>query len=301
MKSEIEVKKVKENICAMIVSYNCDEKILLVIDSIINQVDSIILIDNGSKSDSLEILKKLNNDKIQIIYNSNNMGIAYALNQGVKYAQNKKFQWVLTLDQDSMAAKDMITNMLKFYYSLDNSQKAEVVSIVPVHIEQKTYNEKQNIKNNNKFQEVLTEITSGNLLNISIFDKIGYFEEKLFIDCVDHDFCFRICKSGHKIIKVYDAILLHNLGDITTKKIFSKKVIYSNHSVIRRYYITRNRFYIWNLYEKNFTEWVKVDKKANLMDLIMIILFEKDKLLKLKMIIKGYIDYRKKHFGELKL
>lgn len=291
----------ENNICAIIVSYNCDEKILLVINSIINQVNSMVIIDNGSKKLSLDILKKIENSKIKFLYNNKNMGIAYALNQGVKYAQSKNNYWIITLDQDSIATKNMVSNMLEVYYSLSDIQQIDVVSIVPVNIEQKIYDEKQNIKNDIKFEEVLTEITSGNLIKISIFKKIGYFNEKLFIDCVDHDFCFRINKSGAKIIRIFDSILLHNLGDIKTKKIFSKNVSFSNHSYIRRYYITRNRFYIWGLYGQSFGEWVKQDKKAAIMDLFCIILFEKGKLLKIKMIIKGYNDFKKKCFGELKL
>lgn len=291
----------KEYICAILISYNCDEKILLVVENIINQIEKIVIIDNGSNIQSKKILNKMQGSNIEIIYNTKNMGIAYALNQGIKYAQSNAFDWIITLDQDSIATKNMVNNMLLVYNSLNNMQKSKVVSIVPDNVEEKNYNENEYTKNNKRFDEVLTEITSGNLLKVSVFDKIGYFEEKLFIDCVDHDFCFRINQNDYKIIKVYDAVLLHNLGNITTKKILSKNIIYSNHSFIRRYYITRNRFYIWNTYGNDFVVWTKNDKKAAILDLIMIILYENDKILKLKMIIQGYIDFKKNHFGELKL
>ena len=40
-------------------------------------------------------------------------------------------------------------------------------------------------------------MTSGNLLNLKIAEKIGDFEEKLFIDEVDHDYCYRIRRKAN--------------------------------------------------------------------------------------------------------
>jgi rhamnosyltransferase len=291
----------KTSICAIIVSYNCDEKILLGIENIKNQVNHVLIIDNGSKKKSIEILKKVVSTNVEIIYNIDNMGIAYALNQGIKYAKNNDFEWVVTLDQDSIATKKMIKDMLNVYNSLNCIKKNEVVSIVPRHIEEKTYDEKQIISTDIEYEEILSDITSGNLLKVSIFDKVGYFDEKLFIDCVDNEFCLRLCKSEYKIIRVNSSILLHNLGDIKIKKLITKKATYTNHSFIRRYYITRNRYYVWSLYGRYFKQWVKNDKRAARKDLIMILLFEKNKLLKFKMIIKGYWDFKKNHFGKLNI
>ena len=290
------------NICAIIVAYNCDEKILLGIENIKKQVHGIVIIDNGSNEKSLQILKNINGQSgIEIIYNKSNMGIAYALNQGVKYAQSNGFSWVVTLDQDSIATKDMIKNMLQVYNSLSQGEKLNTFSLVPVHVEENTYVEKPYESVEVKFEEILTDITSGNLIKISLFDKVGYFEEKLFIDCVDHEFCLRISKSGYKILKVHNSILIHNLGDTHIRKVFGKSIQATNHSFIRRYYTSRNRQYVWKLYEKTFPQWVKNDKKAAAKDAVIIVLFESDKFLKVKMLIKGYFDYKKKKFGQLKL
>ena len=290
------------NICAIIVSYNCDEEILSCIDGIKDQVSCIVVVDNGSNSDAKVILKKIEDEGIKVIYNTNNMGIANALNQGVRYAESKEFNWVITLDQDSIATKDMVKNMLEVYDDLSDGMKKVVFSIVPEHVEQKVFEgaQAQVGKSEIKSNEVLTDITSGNLLKTDIFHKIGYYNEVMFIDCIDHEFCMRLCKSGYKMIKVYNAILLHNLGEVRIKKVLSKTMYSTNHSAVRRYYITRNRHYIWNLYGSDFTDWVKNDKKAAFMDFIKIIFFEKDKLLKVKMIIKGYLDNKKGRFGELK-
>lgn len=288
------------DICAIIVSYDCDKNIINCINSIEKQVASIVVVDNGSSSSSKEVLEEIIKRGINIIYNEDNMGIAYALNQGVTYAKEKKYKWVLTLDQDSTATEAMISKMLNVYSSLDDYYKDKVVSIVPSHVEQSSYKESEAVNGSSSYEEILTDITSGNLVKLDVFDDIGYYNEKMFIDLVDHEFCLRLRSKGFVIIRVKDSILLHNLGNTNVRKLFSKTVYSTNHSPIRRYYITRNRNYIWNKYEEFYPEWVKHDKKSALKDFVIILLYEKSKLKKVKMILKGYLDYKFHRYGKIK-
>jgi GT2 family glycosyltransferase len=64
-----------------------------------------------------------------------------------------------------------------------------------------------------RFEEKLVVITSGNLLKVSAFERIGGFREDLFIDSVDFDFCLRLKKSGYRIMRCNQAILYHSLGE----------------------------------------------------------------------------------------
>lgn len=289
------------DICAIIVSYNCDKSIIDCINSIEKQVASIVIVDNGSASSSKEILEEIKKRGINIIYNEDNMGIAYALNQGVTYAKEKKYSWVLTLDQDSIATEAMISNMLNVYSSLDDSCKDKVVSIVPSHVEQSSYKETEFVNSSSSYEEILTDITSGNLVKLDVFDDIGYYNEKMFIDLVDHEFCLRLRSKGYVIIRVMNSVLLHNLGNTNVRKLFSKTVYSTNHSSVRRYYITRNRNYIWNKYKDFYPEWVKHDKKSALKDFIIILLYEKSKLEKVRMILKGYLDYKFDRYGKIRI
>lgn len=286
-------------ICAIIVSFHCDKNIINCINSIERQVDSIVVVDNGSSSSSLEILEEIKNIGINIIYNQDNMGIAYALNQGVTYAKEKNYKWVLTLDQDSIADESMVSNMLSVYSSLKDSYQKRVVSIVPTHVEQSSYNDGKLVNSTNNYEEVLTDITSGNLVKLEVFDDVGYFNEKMFIDLVDHEFCLRVCSKGYVIIRVKDSVLLHNLGNTNMRKLFSKTIYSTNHSPVRRYYITRNRNYIWNIYKDFYPEWVKSDKKSALKDFFIILLYEKYKVEKVRMILKGYFDYKFNRYGKI--
>ena len=91
-------------VLAGIVLYNPDEDRLVEnIQAVVGQVDETILIDNNS-SNIEKIKKRVNelNYNINIIENSKNNGIAFALNQILEYAIDNNYEWFLTLDQDSV-------------------------------------------------------------------------------------------------------------------------------------------------------------------------------------------------------
>ena len=176
--------------------------------------------------------------------------------------------------------------------------------LVPVHVEEKEY-ENNNIINNEEvasklYTEVLTEITSGALTKASIYKSVGLYDEKLFIDLVDHDYCLSLNKKGFKVIQVNSAILIHNLGESVKKSILGLKMIPTNHSPLRRYYMSRNRHYIWNKYKKDFPGWVLTDKRRFITENLKIVLFEDNKIEKFKYIREGIRDYKNNIFGEFK-
>jgi len=48
---------------------------------------------------------------------------------------------------------------------------------------------------------------------------VGGFEEKLFIDFVDHEYCFKIKMAGHRILQTSSSILLHRIGEAKLEKL----------------------------------------------------------------------------------
>ncbi len=73
----------------------------------------------------------------------------------------------------------------------------------------------------------------------------------------------------------------------------------TNHNAIRRYYITRNRFYVWKKYKEYFPWFINYEKNRTIKEIIKLLLGEDDKILKIKMIIQGYWDFKKNKFGKL--
>lgn len=287
------------SVAAIVVTYNVEETFINRIKKLSGKVDEIIVVDNGSKEATINILKTLE-EKITIIYLNENEGIAYALNKGIEYAISKGYNWILTLDHDSIVTDNMIGNMLSCYEDLDEDLKKIVAMLTPIHIEEKNYyNENSICKTEEKYTEVLTEITSGALVKSDIYKSQGMYDEKLFIDLVDHDYCLHLNDKGFKILQVNDAILIHNLGESISKNILGVKLTPTNHSAIRRYYMTRNRLYIWKKYKERFPKWVLIDKRRFISEIVKIILFEENKFEKLRFIKKGISDYKKGKLGKI--
>lgn len=286
-------------VAAIIVSYNPDSNLFDSINLLLNQVEKVIIVDNGSKEKYVKYINSINEDKIEIILNKENLGVATALNIGVRKALENGYEWILTMDQDSKASPDMVKKMFNVYNSINREERKDILSIFPNFVDERIQSIEEN-SNMNSYEYVDADITSGNLLRKEVFEKVGFFDDSLFIDLVDTDFCMRLNEKGIKMIKIRDAVLYHSLGESKTIKGILGSFNTSNHSALRRYYMTRNRFYIWEKYKGLNSFTLNRDKKLFKKEFVKIILGEKDKVNKIKMVLRGYKDYKKGIKGKLK-
>ena len=203
------------------------------------------------------------------------------------------------MDQDSCAEENMVKIMLETYYAIDENERKDILSLFPTFIDRGIESLDKN-NENVKYEYVDAEITSGNLLKAEIFEKAGFFDDSLFIDMVDTDYCMRLNELGIKMIRISGAILNHSIGNSKQVKKLFGTFNTSNHSATRRYYMTRNRFYTWNKYKNLNSFTLNRDKKLFKKEFVKIILGEDDKLNKVKMVLKGYKDYKNGVRGKLK-
>lgn len=103
-----------------------------------------------------------------------------------------------------------------------------------------------------------------------------------------------------KIIQVNNAILKHKLGNSLEKKILCKTIKSTNHSPVRRYYLTRNSLDVQKRYKHLNIKHINNTKRVLLKFMLEILLVEGEKYKKLKYMWKGYRDYKKGVFGEFR-
>lgn len=278
-------------IVGVVVLYNPDfENIIKNINSYVSKLDKLLIVDNSESFD-----EKISNffkyqDSVCYKYLEENKGIAYALNRGIDYAKEHNANWLLTMDQDSSFSNDNFYKFINFIKVKSNSYNDGVI-FSPLHKVPYLIKEQGITK-------VRSVMTSGNIINMKLIDKIGYFDEDLFIDSVDHEYCYRINKKGYSVYRINNIELEHNLGELVVKEIFGKKLFVTNHNYIRRYYITRNLLYVVESYSNSKLGFIRFAVENLFWSFLTIVLYEKDKSLKLKSMRLGLLDYKRGKLGK---
>ena len=276
-------------IAGVVILYNPKKEYIDNILSYISQVERVYVVDNSENDNPIiKDLELYNN--IQKINNEGNIGMAAALNLAATKAIDEGFDLLLTMDQDSSISSNYINDMLGEFEKDDN---IGLLSPFILHTE----NPKEPIISD--IINITIAITSGSIIKLTAHKKIGGFLNKLFIDYVDHEYCLRMKSFGFKILRLNSVCIYHTLGNAKARKFFFTKVFPTNHSALRWYYRTRNRFYVCKVYKEGFPEYVKTDRLEMVKEFLKIVLYEKNKLEKFTMIFRGYIDFKKNKFGKL--
>lgn len=244
------------------------------IDAIRSQVDEVALFDNGSIN-----LKDECPDVTILDKQGENVGIASALNALCKYAQNKGHEWVLTLDQDSIAPKGMMEAYCPY---MSNSE----IALLCPSIKDRNYGSLNNeTEQNNSVVKVEICITSGSLLRLSAWEMVHGFWDELFIDMVDFDLCWSLQEVGFSIFRVKEISLDHEIGHGKRVRLFGKNNVVFNHSPQRCYYMIRNSIMVGRKHHRE-----KLCSRWSIKRILLINLYEKDRWAKDRMIVKGIID-----------
>lgn len=222
---------------ACMVTYNpCIRDTLLGVLAILPQVDSLIIFDNGS--DNIDELKNALPDKedIYIICHPQNTGMAFALNRLCSRALTQNADAVLLLDQDSLAYPNMVDGLKKYM--------SPMVGLVTPSLTRKRSVATSYDEAYQRPTELDRAITSGSLLNLNAYQAAGGYDEDLFVDWVDFEFCLRLRENGYKIIGSPEAKLLHDLGaaeylfsipSLNKGRIVMRPLYRSNHAIAREY------------------------------------------------------------------
>ena len=268
----------------VVVLYNPDESYIDNINSYIDDLDLLYVIDNSTNENKVP-----NSKKIKYIFYGENKGVAKALNDACKMAIEDKYNWILTMDQDTKFKPNVMKKMKEYIEKNDCSKDG---ILVPWH------NTKLDIvKSKDDIDYPLQVMTSGNLVNLSIYKKIGGYNEDFFIDGIDIEYGLRLKKYGFRIVRFNDIEIDHDLGDIEYHKFLGKTYLCTNHNYLRQYYIARNYRYIRREYYDVDPEYCEILTHLKLR-IFRILMFEKDKYRKIRNLFRGVKDYKKGIIGK---
>lgn len=279
-----------KRIAGVVVLYNSPIDLLDNIQSYINQIEILYIVTNSNNEPIEQIINSFQTINIKIIINKNNIGIASALNQAIELAILDGFDFLLMMDQDSKVSDSLVTAMTNEF---NNDELIGILAPFVVH------ERNPKIPHNSNREPIQVAMTSGSMIRLSIIKKIGKLLDDFFIDYVDQEISLRMKSNGFKIYQLNNVFVFHKLGNIVEKKMFGKKIFPMNYKPIRLYYKTRNRFYVYKMYKGIFSDFIKEDRLNFFKEIIKIILFEKKRLKKLYMILKGFYHYKIGILGKL--
>lgn len=282
-------------IAAAVILYNPTDSVIQNIEGYYSFVDKLYVFDNTEgevvvKKD-LQLL-----EKIEYYHEFENKGIAKRLNEACEKAINEGFEWILTMDQDSTFSVEAILAYLNCFSQFGNKEEVALFGIA---------NKRQTIavaKGCNAEQADDT-ITSGSLLNLLLFKKIGPFDEALFIDSVDREYCVRLKTLGYSIVQFTNIYLKHELGSevfrASIKSLYTVKKRKLIHSPLRSYYIYRNILYLEKKYKNVNETYIRKVKKDVIDELKNCFFYGRNMKLYLKYIIKAKSDFKKGRMGKI--
>lgn len=244
------------DVSIIIVNYNTKNLTANCIDSIFALTYEvsfeIILVDNASTDGSIDFFNK--DQRIKFIKNSKNIGFGQANNKGLKFASGK---YILFLNSDTLLINNAIKLLANF---LDSNKDVGIVGgnlfdsdMHPTHSYRKIFpnamweiNElfarlperlcDKNWQFNHSSSPLSVSYITGADLMIrkTIVEKIGAFESQFFMYYEDAELCYRVRKSGYKIISYPQAKIQHLVGkslEMSDKKL---ELVYRGQNTFRR-------------------------------------------------------------------
>jgi rhamnosyltransferase len=288
-------KMTAQSVCAVIVTYHPSTEMLENIAEVLAQVQGLVVVDNGSDANELALLRGSSQTLgFQLIENEKNLGLAEALNQGVRWAESQGYLWVMLLDQDSKITEGFVRQMLAAWESHPDRQR--LASIHPKYVDPETGVEPMVWRARDGGPVVST--TSGALMPTWIFDRIGWFASEYFIDCVDIEYSLRARTEGYLIADATQAVLLHHAGHPRRLSFLGFSFGPTHHSAMRRYYISRNRIAVYRKYFRAFPRWALQSMNEFLRDTIKCFVCEQNRARKCRNFLLGTWDGLTGRMGE---
>ena len=225
------------NIAGVVILYHPNLELLSAnIQTYVSGLKQLYVYDNSeTKIPGIEEALIKISPTIQYKYFNVNEGIAKRLNQAIDQAMINQYDYLLTMDQDSSFKESDFDK----YKTLIQSSAFNNVAQFGVNCQPYF------TQPNEQPEEALTLITSGSVLNLSLTQNVGPFNEALFIDFVDAEFSYRVIQKGYANLMFSNIVLNHALGTLVEGRGLGnfKKSMRIIHAPTRVFYIVRNGLY----------------------------------------------------------
>lgn len=267
---------------------------------LLEHVQKIVVVDNGPVEHHGNLAAQLQQlPRTHLVSNAANLGIAKALNQGIRELITAGCRWALLLDHDSRPHPDMVPQLLSAAQQRARPRAAIHVPRIryplpDIECRWPVTQPQHRLRFRRIPASAMTgprpvdlAISSGMLVDLSLVPQLGLFRDGMFIDLVDTEYCLRTRARGFEIVAVPSAILEHSIGNVQRESLLGLKVYPTHHAPRRHYFLARNRVHLWKAYGRAFPSWACYEFFSAAKLLTKSLLYEPDRWSKLRITLRG--------------
>lgn len=287
-----------ESIAGVVVTYFPDTEFPLRLAAVAREVAPLLVVDNSADPAAADPLAALcARSGTRLLRNAANLGTAAALNRGFAELARLGCTRAVAFDQDSVPLPGLAA-ALRACADSDPRRPAAVVGAnwtdaargAPAH------HLVRHPRLPPCFRRVIAErdlnaatavIMSGSLFSLEAWRELGGFDESLFLDLVDADFCLRAREAGWAVRVAAAAGLLHARGRKRAVRWGGRAWWPAFMPPARLYMLYRNRMLLFRRHAWREPHWAAFETAYSLKVLAEIVLLENGKLAKLGACLRG--------------
>jgi glycosyltransferase involved in cell wall biosynthesis/phenylacetate-coenzyme A ligase PaaK-like adenylate-forming protein/MoaA/NifB/PqqE/SkfB family radical SAM enzyme len=226
-------------VSVIIPAYNAAEYIAEAIKSVLAQDYKnyeLLIINDGSTDNTEKIILGFRDDRIHYMSQANH-GLAATHNIAIKKSQG---EFIIKLDCDDLMTPDFISKHIKHFM---NHPDADLVycddylideNAKPIRIIERQEYSDRNILIRDLFRNGFPVIPFRTCIKRSVFDRIGYFDEKLTV-AEDYDMMRRFVMHGLKAYHLKGALYLRRITKDSLSRKSAEHKAKSHFDVVKRY------------------------------------------------------------------
>ena len=232
-----------KRILAILIAYYPDMDLLAAnMNTFAGHVDKIIVWDNTPGGDAALAASTLpGEEKTERKGDGENHGISYVLNRAWHYAAEQGYDYLLTMDQDSLFS-DFTLYLDETVRSADASQAIYCPRV-----------KKKPAKGSGIYRKTDYGITSGMLVSVDILNQLGGYRKDFFVDGIDIELCLHAKRQGISTYEITNCHLEQRFGTPKTTRVLGKDQHTSNYPPRRLEEIVKTHVILLRHYPCSFS------------------------------------------------
>ena len=267
-----------DHVAVVVTSYEPDQRLRLLVDVLCRWPGPVIVVDDGSSAPIDP------GPEVEWVRHPHTLGVAAALNSGLRSARAAGATHVVTFDQDSLVDQHFLPDLVEAW------RNAPAVGLAPGVVAPRDPGDvRYRGHRAGRYLRTTEVVQSGAMFSLAHLAEIDDFQESLVIDGVDTQACVRLAERGYDVLCV-DLAFEHQLGEARGLDLGSRRVLITGHPPNRHYYMTRNRLLLVREHALRRPGWAIATVRKTVVAAALTALFDEDRAHKVPAIGRGVRD-----------